>query len=102
MYLSPNSDLVPKHVLEIPMKDAFTHLPTRLKGIDDLDNCVVPSVTETGGQSDTVKLDDSGAEKTGEYYVEASWRRHISRLTELLRCTLAVFPAPYCSVTRAV
>ena len=66
MYLNLNFDLVPNHVPEIAIKDAFRHLPARLTGIDDLDDSVVLSLTETVGQPDTVELDDSRAEDTGE------------------------------------
>ena len=66
MYLNLNLDLVPNHVPKISMKDAFKHLPARLTEIDDLDDSIVPSLTETGGQPDTVYLNGSEAEETGE------------------------------------
>ena len=66
MYLIYNSDFVSKHVPEISMKDTFRHLPVRLTGIDYLDDSVVPLLLKAGGQPDTVELDDTGEEETGE------------------------------------
>ena len=58
--------LRPNHVPEISMKECFRNMPARLTGIDDVDDSVVPSLTETEGQPDTVKMDDSGAKETVE------------------------------------
>lgn len=60
MYLNLNLDHIPGHIPKLPVKEAFRNLPSGVAGIDDLDESVVPSLTEMRGQPDAVEVDRSG------------------------------------------
>lgn len=51
MYLNVNLDHIPTYIPEIRTKEAHHHLPTRLKGIDELDKSVTPSAEEIEGDA---------------------------------------------------